>query len=83
MRSHYLLLASATLALARPPPSPRASDCTGTISSISDVTAAVACTAITINAFTVPAGETFTLALLQGTTVTMGKECLLPCYGVG
>ncbi|KAI0318681.1 glycosyl hydrolases family 28-domain-containing protein [Amylostereum chailletii] len=44
---------------------------TGTISSISDVAAAVACTTIVINAFTVPAGETFNLDLLDSTTVTM------------
>lgn len=45
--------------------------CTGTISSLSDVSAAVKCTTVNINAFTVPAGETFDLSLLAGTTVNM------------
>jgi len=47
------------------------SDCTGTINSLADVTAAVACTTVVINSFTVPAGQTFNLNLLTGTTVTM------------
>ncbi|KAG8849146.1 hypothetical protein FRB96_000932 [Tulasnella sp. 330] len=45
--------------------------CTGTISSLSDVSAAVECTTITINAFTVPAGEQFLLDLADGTTVNV------------
>ncbi|KAJ7594578.1 polygalacturonase [Mycena floridula] len=45
--------------------------CTGTISSLADVTAAVACTTVNINSFTVPAGQGFTLNLLTGTTVNM------------
>ncbi|KAJ7120027.1 polygalacturonase [Mycena epipterygia] len=45
--------------------------CTGTISSLSDVAAAVACTAINVNGFTVPPGQTFTLTLLAGTTVNI------------
>ncbi|KAJ7778363.1 polygalacturonase [Mycena metata] len=45
--------------------------CTGTISSLTDVAAAVLCTTININSFTVPAGQTFTLALLAGTTVNI------------
>ncbi|KAJ7705498.1 endo-polygalacturonase PG1 [Mycena rosella] len=47
--------------------------CTGTISSLADVAAAVACTTVNINGFTVPAGSTFTLNLLAGTTVNLRK----------
>lgn len=43
--------------------------CTGTISSLSDVAAAIKCTTININSFTVPAGETFTLSCTTGATV--------------
>jgi hypothetical protein len=50
------------------------SACTGTISSLSDVTAAVACTTINVNGFTVPAGSTFTLSLLAETTVNIRKD---------
>ncbi|RPD79321.1 endo-polygalacturonase PG1 [Lentinus tigrinus ALCF2SS1-7] len=50
---------------------PAASDCTGTISSLDDVAAAVKCTTVNINAFTVPAGKTFDLSLADGTTVNM------------
>ncbi|KAG8867961.1 hypothetical protein FRB97_002862, partial [Tulasnella sp. 331] len=45
--------------------------CTGTISSLSDVSAAVACTTININPFTVTAGQTFDLELASGTTVNV------------
>ncbi|KAG8878348.1 hypothetical protein FRB98_006270 [Tulasnella sp. 332] len=45
--------------------------CTGTISSLDDVSAAVECTTVTINAFTVPAGEQFLLDLADGTTVNV------------
>ncbi|KAJ7247479.1 polygalacturonase [Mycena rebaudengoi] len=45
--------------------------CTGTISSLSDVAAAVACMTINVNSFTVPAGQTFALSLLAGTTVNI------------
>ncbi|KAJ6505207.1 polygalacturonase [Mycena sanguinolenta] len=47
------------------------SQCIGTISSLTDVAAAVACTTINVNGFTVPAGQTFTLSLLAGTTVNI------------
>lgn len=50
---------------------PAASDCTGTISSLDDVAAAVKCTTVVINSFTVPAGKTFDLNLASGSTVTM------------
>ena len=50
---------------------PAATDCTGTISSLDDVAAAVKCTTVNINSFTVPAGETFNLDLADGTTVNM------------
>ncbi|KAJ7213933.1 polygalacturonase [Mycena pura] len=46
--------------------------CTGTISSLTDVTAASACTTINVNSFTVPAGQTFALtSLLAGTTINI------------
>jgi len=45
--------------------------CTGTINSLSDVAAAQECTTIVINAFTVPAGETFTLSAPAGAEITM------------
>lgn len=50
---------------------PAASDCTGTISSLDDVSDAVKCTTVVINSFTVPAGETLNLNLASGSTVTM------------
>ena len=50
---------------------PAASDCTGTIASLDDVAAAVKCTTVNINSFTVPAGKTFDIKLLDGTTVNM------------
>ncbi|KAH9929063.1 endo-polygalacturonase PG1 [Epithele typhae] len=70
------LLALAHTLAASPAPAaePRSSDCTGTISSLNDVAAAVKCTTVTINAFTVPAGETFSLSLLSGTKVTMNGD---------
>ncbi|KAF9244451.1 pectin lyase fold/virulence factor [Melanogaster broomeanus] len=49
----------------------RSATCTGTISSLTDVSAAVMCKTVNINAFTVPAGETFRLDLLDGTTVNV------------
>ncbi|KAJ6567290.1 endo-polygalacturonase PG1 [Mycena vulgaris] len=49
----------------------RAAACTGTISALTDVAAAILCTTININGFTVPAGSTFTLNLLAGTTVNL------------
>ncbi|KAL8293543.1 hypothetical protein RQP46_000244 [Phenoliferia psychrophenolica] len=48
--------------------------CTGTISSLDDVTDAVKCTTVNIEAFTVPVGETFALDLLEGTTVNVLGE---------
>ncbi|THV05109.1 polygalacturonase [Dendrothele bispora CBS 962.96] len=53
---------------------PASSDCTGTISSLNDVAAAVACTTVNINSFTVPAGQTFNLKLLDGTTVNLNGD---------
>ncbi|KAG8984166.1 hypothetical protein FRB90_005501, partial [Tulasnella sp. 427] len=50
---------------------PASKRCTGTISSLSDVAAAVKCTTININSFTVTAGSTFDLELLDGTTVNL------------
>ena len=77
MRSYATLLAFAVLAPARPLLDARAADCTGTISSLDDVAAAVKCTTVTINKFTVPAGKTFELDLLDGTTVNMGMYAYL------
>ncbi|KZV69803.1 glycoside hydrolase family 28 protein [Peniophora sp. CONT] len=71
MRSFTTLLSFAVLATAHPVLDARAADCTGTISSLNDVAAAIKCTTITINAFTVTAGKTFELDLLDGTTVNM------------
>ncbi|KAK7684462.1 hypothetical protein QCA50_012409 [Cerrena zonata] len=51
-----------------------AADCTGTISSMDDVSDAVKCTTVVINSFTVPAGETFNLELASGSTVTMNGD---------
>ncbi|KAI5122142.1 hypothetical protein M0805_000789 [Coniferiporia weirii] len=53
-----------------------ASDCTGTISSLDDVSDAEECTTININAFTVPAGETFKLEVSSGTTVNLNGDVL-------
>ncbi|KAG1880987.1 glycoside hydrolase [Suillus subluteus] len=50
------------------------SSCTGTISSLNDVSSAIKCTTVNINAFTVPAGQTFKLQLLDGTTVNVLGE---------
>ncbi|KAG1728385.1 pectin lyase fold/virulence factor [Suillus paluster] len=50
------------------------SSCVGTISSLNDVSSAVECTTVNINAFTVPAGQTFELNLLDGTTVNVLGE---------
>ncbi|KAF8893417.1 pectin lyase fold/virulence factor [Infundibulicybe gibba] len=50
--------------------------CTGTISSLADVAAAVACTTVNINGFTVPGGSALTLNLLTGTTVNMNGDIL-------
>lgn len=50
------------------------SACTGTISSMSDVSSAVKCTTVNINSFTVPAGETLNLDLEDGTTVNMSMS---------
>ncbi|KAF8187456.1 endo-polygalacturonase PG1 [Pholiota molesta] len=60
-----LLLAGATVANAA---------CSATISSLADVAAAVKCTSITLNGFTVPAGSGLTLSLASGTTVTMAGD---------
>ncbi|KAJ3969390.1 pectin lyase fold/virulence factor [Lentinula raphanica] len=48
--------------------------CTGTIASLSDVSAAQECTTVIINEFTVDAGETFTLNPADGATVTMAGD---------
>ncbi|KAK7024713.1 glycoside hydrolase [Favolaschia claudopus] len=45
--------------------------CTGTIKSLADVAAAQQCTTINIGGFTVPAGQTFTLAAPDGAVVSL------------
>ncbi|CAE6449432.1 unnamed protein product [Rhizoctonia solani] len=45
--------------------------CTGTISSLDDVSSAVECTTININSFTVPAGETFSISAPTGATINL------------
>ncbi|KAF8149562.1 endo-polygalacturonase PG1 [Crassisporium funariophilum] len=59
------ILSGATLATAA---------CSATINSLADVAAAVKCTSITLNGFTVPAGQGLTLSLASGTTVTMNGD---------
>ena len=72
--SLVFVLLSVTLPFIAAVPSPATTECTGTISSLSDVAAAVKCTTVNINSFTVPAGETFELDLADGTTVNMGER---------
>ncbi|KAG2366110.1 glycoside hydrolase family 28 protein [Suillus spraguei] len=54
--------------------SSRSNSCIGTISSLDDVSSAIQCTTVNINAFTVPAGQQFKLQLLDGTTVNVLGE---------
>ncbi|KAH7910086.1 glycoside hydrolase family 28 protein [Hygrophoropsis aurantiaca] len=68
-----LTLASLT-SLAVAAPASDSSSCTGTIASLDDVAAAVECTTVNIEAFTVTAGQTFSLDLLDGTSVNMLGE---------
>ncbi|KAI0308919.1 pectin lyase fold/virulence factor, partial [Amylostereum chailletii] len=76
MRSSGLFLSLSSIAawLGGLYAAPAGPDCTGTISSLDDVDAAVACTTVVINAFTVPGGQTFNLDLLDGTTITMAGD---------
>ncbi|TFK54345.1 endo-polygalacturonase PG1 [Heliocybe sulcata] len=55
---------------------PRASSCTGTISSLSDVSSAQKCATVNINGFTVPGGSGFTLSLVDGATVNLNGDVL-------
>ncbi|KAG8743870.1 hypothetical protein FRC11_013701 [Ceratobasidium sp. 423] len=64
-------LALAALPVALVAAAPSGKRCTGTISSLNDVTAAQKCTTININAFTVPAGKTFAISALDGTTINL------------
>ncbi|KXN90815.1 Polygalacturonase 1 [Leucoagaricus sp. SymC.cos] len=66
-KSHLGLLALAVSAYAQ-------SSCTGTINSMNDVANAVKCTTVVLNSFTVPAGVTLNLNLLDGTTVNMNGD---------
>ncbi|EUC65131.1 endo-polygalacturonase [Rhizoctonia solani AG-3 Rhs1AP] len=45
--------------------------CTGTISSIDDVSSAIECTTININSFTVSAGQTFSISAPTGATINV------------
>ncbi|KDR69429.1 hypothetical protein GALMADRAFT_230660 [Galerina marginata CBS 339.88] len=63
--SVLILSTAATLAYAA---------CSASISSLDDVANAVKCTSITLNGFTVPAGQGLTLSLATGTTVTMNGD---------
>ncbi|KAG2032932.1 glycoside hydrolase family 28 protein [Suillus americanus] len=67
----FLLLALGFLVAGIAEVTAAGSSCIGTISSLDDVSSAIKCTTININAFTVPAGETFELQLLDGTTVNV------------
>ncbi|CAE6437459.1 unnamed protein product [Rhizoctonia solani] len=67
---HYLPLAVIALTPFLAAASP-VSRCTGTISSLNDVSEAQKCTTINIKGFTVPAKKTFALSLLDGTTVNL------------
>jgi polygalacturonase len=72
MRMFPLLTLISFFTLAKAVPQATSSgNCVGTISSLSDVSAAVQCTTVNINTFTVPAGKTFSLNLLQGTIVNV------------
>ncbi|KAF5343151.1 hypothetical protein D9758_015205 [Tetrapyrgos nigripes] len=74
------LLASLTGTLASPFNSTRrypqkiGKRCTGTISSLSDVSSAQECTTVVINSFTVTAGQTFTLNPADGASVTLNGD---------
>ncbi|KIP10957.1 glycoside hydrolase family 28 protein [Phlebiopsis gigantea 11061_1 CR5-6] len=70
MSLSFLFLLSVALPFTVAAPASSAS-CTGTISSLSDVSAAVKCSTVNINAFTVPAGQTFNLPLIDGATVNL------------
>ncbi|KIK97830.1 glycoside hydrolase family 28 protein [Paxillus rubicundulus Ve08.2h10] len=72
--SPMFAFASLFIFLTAAPQATSSSNCTGTISSLSDVSTAVQCTTVNINAFTVPAGQTFNLDLLHGTTVNVLGE---------
>jgi len=69
MFSFLTLLPLLTLTTAVP--QARSSDCVGTITSLSDVSAAVECTTINIHSFIVPAGKTFALSLKDNTIVNV------------
>ncbi|KAH8119324.1 endo-polygalacturonase PG1 [Phellopilus nigrolimitatus] len=71
-----MLTLSAILALTVISAANAATDCTATISSLSDVSGAKDCTTVNINGFTVPAGEGFTLSLATGTTVNLNGNIL-------
>ncbi|KAH7342127.1 endo-polygalacturonase PG1 [Rhizoctonia solani] len=67
---------SAALSLLSMAPALRASvtpvqRCTGTISSLDDVSNAVKCTTINIESFTVPAGKTFSISAPDGATINV------------
>jgi hypothetical protein len=57
----------------------RASDCTGTISSLDDVADAIECSTVNIESFTVDSGETLDLDLVDGATVNL-RSSFLPFF---
>ncbi|KAG2071280.1 glycoside hydrolase family 28 protein [Suillus decipiens] len=71
---HLLALCLLVAGISAVTTSTRSSSCIGTISSLDDVSSAIQCTTVNINAFTVPAGQTFELELLDGTTVNILGE---------
>ncbi|KAF8316158.1 pectin lyase-like protein [Clavulina sp. PMI_390] len=54
--------------------------CTGTINSAASVAAAVQCTTIVIQAFTMTAGTTLTIAAPSGASITMQGDITFPYY---
>ncbi|EIN14654.1 endo-polygalacturonase PG1 [Punctularia strigosozonata HHB-11173 SS5] len=71
MLALYVVFLATALFISSASAAPKDRRCTGTISSLDDVSAAVKCTTVNINSFTVPAGETFNLDLASGSTVNL------------
>ncbi|EPQ57443.1 endo-polygalacturonase PG1 [Gloeophyllum trabeum ATCC 11539] len=74
--SILVLILSVLLGYALAANVPRSSDCVGTIASLDDVAAAQECSTVNIEGFTVPAGEGFTLSLIDGATVNLQGDVL-------
>jgi galacturan 1,4-alpha-galacturonidase len=54
---------------------PAAKRCTGTIASLDDVASAQKCATVNIKSFTVPAGKTFELDLVDNAVVNVRESC--------